>query len=148
MMKRLGVAFLCIGFGSLLHAEGMSISKSILGLEVGYATVQADTDGGIFGEPNYKGKDIEYGLRIGVQDDDWRAMFVYDYYDNTEELYNIKSDPLELNNLIDKEINEGNKLKEQLFNWTSAPKKYPVTEQSYYFTQKEIEELEALGYIN
>lgn len=96
MMKRLGVAFLCIGFGSLLHAEGMSISKSILGLEVGYATVQADTDGGIFGEPNYKGKDIEYGLRIGAQDDDWRAMFVYDYYDNTDDDQNVQKTFLQL----------------------------------------------------
>ena len=90
MIKRLGVTLLCVGFGSLLHAEGMSVNKSILGLEVGYATVQADTDGGIFGEPDYKGEDIEYGLRIGAQNDDWRAMLIYNYYDNTDEDQNVQ----------------------------------------------------------
>lgn len=89
-MKKIAVAFLCLGFGNLLNAQGMSVSQSILGLEVGYATVQADTDGGIFGEPDYKGEDMDIGFRIGAQNNEWRTMFVYNYYDNTDEDQNVQ----------------------------------------------------------
>jgi arylsulfatase A-like enzyme len=76
---------------------------------------------------------------------EWK--YIYDYYDNIEELYNIKSDPLELNNLIDREIKQANKLKEQLFMWVLNSKKYPAKRKPFLLSPEEREKLEALGYL-
>lgn len=76
---------------------------------------------------------------------EWK--YIYNYQDKTEQLYNIKSDPLELNNLVDKKTKQRNQLKEQLFNWVSNSKKYPIKRQPIQLSPKEIEKLKGLGYI-
>ena len=76
---------------------------------------------------------------------EWK--YIYNYQDKTEQLYNIKSDPLELNNLVDKKTKQRNQLKKQLFNWISNSKKYPSKKQSIQFSPKEKEKLKTLGYI-
>lgn len=92
MIKKMAIAGLCMALGSLTYA---SDNKTFLGLEIGSATVQADT-GGLFGEPDYKGTDIEYGFRIGAQNEEWRSMLVFDYYDNTDDDQNIEKGLIEL----------------------------------------------------
>ena len=76
---------------------------------------------------------------------EWK--YIYDYKDNTEQLYNIKSDPMELNNLADKKAKQCNKLREQLFKWVSDSKKYSTTKQSLKLSPEEKEKLKELGYI-
>ncbi len=76
---------------------------------------------------------------------EWK--YIHSYINNVEQLYNLKNDPLEINNLAEEETKRCNDLKEQLFKWVSKAIKYPVKEQHYKFTQEEKEKLEALGYI-
>ncbi|MHA1940215.1 MAG: sulfatase [Candidatus Hodarchaeales archaeon] len=76
---------------------------------------------------------------------DWK--YIYNYEEKTEELYKIRSDPLELNNLADKETKQRNQLKDQLFKWASTAKKYPTVKKRYKLSQEEKEKLETLGYI-
>ncbi len=76
---------------------------------------------------------------------EWK--YIYDYKDNTEQLYNIKSDPMELNNLADKKAKQCNKLRKQLFKWVSNSKKYPTTKISPKLSPEEKEKLKELGYI-
>jgi arylsulfatase A-like enzyme len=76
---------------------------------------------------------------------EWK--YIYDYKDNTEQLYNIKSDPMELNNLADKKAKQCNKLREQLFKWVSDSKKYPTIKQARKLSPEEKEKLKELGYI-
>lgn len=73
--------------------------------------------------------------------------YIYNYKDKTEQLYNIASDPPELNNLADKEIKQSNQLKEQLFNWVSRAKKYPTQKQQADLSAEEKEKLKSLGYM-
>lgn len=80
-----------------------------------------------------------------VMTPEWK--YIYNYGTEKEQLYNIKSDPLELDNLVDKNTKQRNQLKKQLFHWVSNATKYPVKEQHRGFTQEEKEKLEVLGYI-
>ena len=73
--------------------------------------------------------------------------YIYNYKDETEQLYNIEKDPLEVNNLVDKEEKLGNVLKEQLFHWVSQSKKYPPRKRSVTLSPEEEKKLRALGYI-
>ena len=76
---------------------------------------------------------------------EWK--YIYNYRDKTEQLYNIKSDPLEQNNLVDENLSQLNTLKEQLFDWVSTSKKYSPTSILLPMSQKDRERLEALGYL-
>jgi len=76
---------------------------------------------------------------------EWK--YIYNFKNKTEQLYNIKSDFSEQNNLIDKKPNQSNQLKEKLFNWIAKAKKYPTKKQGFQLTPKEKEKLQGLGYI-
>ncbi len=72
--------------------------------------------------------------------------YIFDYNKQTEQLYNIKSDPLELNNLSDKEAKQRNKLKENLFKWVTSSKHYSPKKQSFNLSKEDRRKFEALGY--
>jgi len=76
---------------------------------------------------------------------EWK--YIHNYNDETEQLYNIKSDPLELSNLADKKTKQRNHLNEQLSNWVSHSRKYYTKRQPFHPSPKEKEKLKSLGYI-
>jgi len=76
---------------------------------------------------------------------EWK--YIYNYKDKTQQLYNIKSDPEELDNLADKKAKQCNQLKKQLLNWVATSKTYPVKKQSFELSQEEKEKLKAMGYV-
>jgi len=88
MVKKIAVALLCASLGSTLYArDDISKSRPFVGLEIGYATVQGDV-GGFFPntiERDYEGSDIEYGIRLGAQKEDWRTILSFNYYDSTSD---------------------------------------------------------------
>jgi arylsulfatase A-like enzyme len=73
--------------------------------------------------------------------------YIYNYKDKTEQLYNIKSDPQEIDNLTNKKTELCKQLKEQLFDWVSTAKKYPTKKQHFKLSPEEKEKLKGLGYI-
>ncbi|MBW2182696.1 MAG: sulfatase-like hydrolase/transferase [Deltaproteobacteria bacterium] len=73
--------------------------------------------------------------------------YLYNYRDKTDQLYNIKSDPWELDNIIDYEFERSNKLKEQLFDWVENSNKYPTKIKSFQLSPEERKKLEAMGYL-
>lgn len=87
MYKKTAIAFLCSTvLGSSLYADSMS--KPFIGLEVGYATVQGDVGGGFFpGDVirDYEGDDVEYGIRLGLQNEEWRTTLTYNYFDSSSD---------------------------------------------------------------
>ncbi len=89
MAKKIVITFLCMVLGSSLYAGNASVAKGFIGLEVGAGTVQGDV-GGYFEELDYEGDAIEYGLRLGAQSDEWRTMFVFDYYDSSDDDQNLE----------------------------------------------------------
>jgi arylsulfatase A-like enzyme len=83
--------------------------------------------------------------RKSILTPEWK--YIYNFEDDEEKLYNITSDPLELNNLITKESEEAEWLKEQLFQWLSIAKKYPPQEQNIKLSLEEEKKLRELGYM-
>jgi opacity protein-like surface antigen len=94
VMKRFAVAVLGLLIGSSLYAENYSEGKKFLGLEVGAAQIQ----GGIYldildplsYDQFYEGSGVTYGLRFGAQNDKYRTMILFDYYDNVDEDQNLQ----------------------------------------------------------
>ena len=76
---------------------------------------------------------------------EWK--YIYNYKDKSEQLFNLKADPLELNNYIDRDPMQGKLLKSRLFEWVSTAKKYPPTRHQAKLTPEEKEKLKALGYV-
>jgi arylsulfatase A-like enzyme len=74
--------------------------------------------------------------------------YIYNYKNKTEQLYSIKSDPNELNNLAVKNPKQCNQLKKALLNWAATAKTYPVKSQSFELSQEEKEKLKAMGYLD
>jgi len=92
---------------------------------------------------NFSELDIRSVLKTIITPE-WK--YIYNYQDEAEELYNIKSDPLELNNLANKEPKQRNKLREQLFKWVSNSKKYHTERKPFQLSPEEEEKLKSLGY--
>ena len=87
MVKKIAIVLLCTVLGNALHAGNYdSESKGFIGLELGAATVQGDR----FYDLGYEGDAIEYGFRIGAQANEWRSMFVFDYYDSSSDDQNLE----------------------------------------------------------
>jgi len=106
MMKKLAVTLLCMTLGSTLYAsEDIFTSKTFIGLEVGYAEVQGAVghmdDDTVVIDPNFVGDyDVEFGFRIGAQNDQWRTTFIFDYYDSSDNDQNIEKGYLTLDYFI------------------------------------------------
>lgn len=89
MMKKMTAACLGIVLGSSLNAaEGIS-SKAFLGLEVEATKVDSSAQvyWNDFIQPPFEtNSDFagEYGFNIGVEEEEWRATFLYTYYNNDE----------------------------------------------------------------
>ena len=73
--------------------------------------------------------------------------YIYNYGNKKDQLYHMKSDPLELNNLANKKIKQRNQLKEELFEWVSHSKKYPTRKNAIQLSPQDKEKLKSMGYI-
>jgi len=90
MLKKMTTVLLCTLLGNTLYAgDDIDQSKPFIGLELGYATVQgsAYNESGVFPvyEPDYEGSDIEYGIRIGAQREEWRTTLSFNYFDSDKD---------------------------------------------------------------
>ena len=89
MVKKIVITILCMALGSSLYAKDIEQSEKFIGLEVGAATIQADT-GGFFPELDHEGTDVELGLRLGAQINQWRTMLIFDYFDSEDDDQNYE----------------------------------------------------------
>ncbi len=88
MIKTLKMALLTTIVGTSLYASNYdSETKSFIGLEAGYAVLDGKKFNLLPDEDSsfYEGSGIEYGIRIGAQNDEWRATLAFNYYDNNDD---------------------------------------------------------------
>jgi len=83
MFKRFTIASAVLAIVSFAHAgadvfDTEDASNPFIGLEIGGTFVQGDTDTA----KAYRGKNISVGLRLGAQNEQWRSMVLFDYYNN------------------------------------------------------------------
>ena len=83
MVKKIVAGILCVLLSSSLYArDDISESKSFIGIEVGATTIEADH---VFFGDNYEGNGVEFGLRLGAQNQQWRTLIALNYYDNVDD---------------------------------------------------------------
>jgi long-subunit fatty acid transport protein len=73
-------------FGTSLYAKDFSVSERIIGLEIGGAQIQADT----IDERDHDGNDVEYGIRLGAQMNEWRTLLILNYFDSSDDDQNYE----------------------------------------------------------
>ena len=95
MLKK--IVGMTIGFAlcSTLYArEDISQSTPFIGLEIGYANMQADATNFFDWQlpqnihPDFESSDIEFGVKIGARKDDWRTTLLVNYLDTDNDGYN------------------------------------------------------------
>jgi len=89
MMKKIAVALLCAALGSTVYArEDISQSRTFIGLEVGYMEVQGLSlaDNG----RQFAGNDVQFGVRLGAEKDEWRTTLIFDYFDSETNLQTVQ----------------------------------------------------------
>ena len=82
MMKKIVAVLLGTMIGSSLYAGNYDTNtKGFLGLEIGAGSVDGDRSDGL----KHNGNAAEYGLRIGAQNEEWRATFALDYFNSNSD---------------------------------------------------------------
>ncbi len=77
MIKKFGIALLCVSLGNTAYASEVVNSQTFLGIEVASTEVQGE-------QPSNTSDDVSYGLRFGAQNGQWRTMIGFNYYDSGE----------------------------------------------------------------
>ncbi len=95
MKRKIAIAFLTMAINSTLYADNVSVSKGFVGLEVSGTKLQSDVVG-FYQENNYVGQNAEYGFRIGAKNENWRTMFIFNYFDSEDDNQNYEKGLFEL----------------------------------------------------
>ena len=86
MVKKIVAVSLCVMLGNTLYAREVSQNEKIIGIEVGYGTIQADNQfSPVIGELDHVASDVQFGFRIGAQQKEWRTLLVADYFNSTDD---------------------------------------------------------------
>jgi len=86
--KTLKILALLLLTGSLYAAS----EQPFIGIEVGYVDLKGDT----YAEVRHKGKGVEYGLRVGAQNDEWRTTVLLNYFNSDKDDQNVERGILSL----------------------------------------------------
>jgi opacity protein-like surface antigen len=89
MINTIKIALLSTVIGTSLYASNYdSETNAFIGLELGYATV----DGQVVGNSNIfeQSENVEYGVHIGAQNSEWRAILALNYYNDSETKQNVE----------------------------------------------------------
>lgn len=92
MVKKIVTGILAVALTGSLYAENYSVGQTFIGVELGSTEVDSSarlySDGYPsieFGEKS--DSNIEYGFRLGAQNDEWRTTVLYTYYNDEDSGY-------------------------------------------------------------
>jgi len=87
MVKTIAMGLLAVALTGSLYAENYAEGEKFIGLELGYATVQGDVGGFFPGDiiRDYEGSDVEFGIRLGAQNEEWRTTLLFNYFDGEDD---------------------------------------------------------------
>jgi arylsulfatase A-like enzyme len=122
--------------------EGQSLLPIISGRESSLRSA--------FSEHNERVADSQNGgwnyTKFSIRSGDWKLIHTFGPLENKNELYNLKDDPGESNNLAESEEAQFKLLKKKLEIWIKRPRAN-VTPLEKVFDQRSKEKLKSLGYL-
>lgn len=85
MVKKIAAACLLMAFGSTLHAADITESSTFIGLELESTKSESSLQLGDTPKVNFESDSVlEYGLRFGAENDEWRTTLLYTYYNDED----------------------------------------------------------------
>ena len=92
MIKKITMGILAVALTGSLYAENYSVGQSFIGVELGSTKVDSSARLYADGYPSIEfgeksDSNIEYGFRLGAQNDEWRTTVLYTYYNNEDSGY-------------------------------------------------------------
>jgi len=81
MVKKIWMLALSALLSSAVCAKEISESQKFIGVEVGISEVQGQS---ISRFDNAISKGASFGIRLGAENEQWRTMFIFNYFDNED----------------------------------------------------------------
>jgi opacity protein-like surface antigen len=113
-MKKITAGILAIALSGSLYAGNVSEGRKFIGLEVSQTDIQADWVGSPtppYYEIGAESDAVQFGLRLGAENDKYRTMLLYTYYDDSDREQNIQTGMLSVDYFIWNTDVQGMKLK-------------------------------------
>lgn len=92
-MKKVAMGILAIALSGFLYAGNVTEGKKFIGLEISQTYIQADW----VGDPTVpyvigaESDAMQFGVRLGAENDKYRTMLLYTYYDDSDREQNIQT---------------------------------------------------------
>ena len=87
MVKKIAMGILAVALTGSLYADNYSVGQKFIGVELGSTNLDRD----VLVNPDESGptsdSGIEYGFRIGAQNEEWRTTVLYTYYNDDDSGY-------------------------------------------------------------
>ena len=92
MIKKIATGILAVALTGSLYAENYSVGQTFIGVELGSTEVDSSSRLYSDGYPSIEfgeksDSNIEYGFRLGAQNDEWRTTLLYTYYNDEDSGY-------------------------------------------------------------
>jgi opacity protein-like surface antigen len=101
MKKTLALALLLV---SGVYAENFTTAQTFIGLDLGYSQVKGYIkDGSSLAYED--DSDMQYGFRIGAENEKWRTTFIFGYYDNGDTDQNVEEYLMTIDYFLTQELN-------------------------------------------
>lgn len=81
MVKKIAMGILAVALTGSLYAENYSVGQTFVGLEVGSTNLDRNV---LFSPEPTSDSSIEYGFRLGAQNEEWRTTVLYTYYNDED----------------------------------------------------------------
>jgi len=96
-MKQIWIALMILLLGTVVSAADAPTMSSI-GFEIGASKMKADTGYGLI--PDVQGQDIEYGVKLGAENETGRATVLVNFFNNKQDDQEYKTGTLLLDYFI------------------------------------------------
>jgi len=84
MVKKIAMGILAVALTGSLYAENYSVGQTFVGLEVDSTNLDRNV---LFSPEPTSDSGIEYGFRLGAQNEEWRTTVLYTYYNDEDSVY-------------------------------------------------------------
>ncbi len=84
MVKKIAIGILAVALTGSLYADNYSVGQKFVGVELGNTNLDRDVQVNSGESGPTSDSSIEYGFRLGAQNEEWRTTVLYTYYNDDD----------------------------------------------------------------